>query len=461
MKGNRGTSARWLARLLVCSAALGLLMTGGSAGAQTTPPNVVEIHLTGVVDPFVESYIDNAIKQAGDSKDEAVLLTIDTPGGLDSSMRKITQTILNAPLPVICYVSPQGARAASAGAFVLMSCPVAAMAPGTNVGAATPVGISGAIGSDKAVNDAAAYMTSLAEHWNRNAQVAETFVTQAASISAEQALAQNVIDAIAPNQDVLLTTIAGKQITLTNGTTVTLNTRNAVVTEKNMGAIASFFHGLLNPDLAFLFFWLGLALIVLELLLPGHIVSGVTGLILLILSIVSLGLLPVTILGILLLVLSAVFFAAEARHPGLGIWGILGLVALIAGGLYLFNGSDVQVSRVEIAIVAVGAAVFFGLVTAKAYQVRHMPPPIGKEAIIGREGVVQGAGLRPTGVVRVDAEQWKATSGTGNIARGERIVVTGIDGLVLSVEPAPAEPEAETAEGETAPSGSAGEGARG
>jgi membrane-bound serine protease (ClpP class) len=428
-----------LAALLVL---LGIGLTlAGSAGAQTPAAStVLRLTLTGVVDPFVADYLDRGIADATSAGDAAVLIEIDTPGGLDSSMRQITKTVSNADIPVICYVAPQGARAASAGAFVLMSCPVAAMAPGTNVGAATPVGLNGATGSEKAVNDAAALMRSLAEAHGRNVDVAVSFVTDATSISAEQALADNVIDLIAPTQEQLLSEIDGQEVTIGNGSTVTLHTAGDDIVESEMGGFIGFLHGLLDPNLAFIFFWLGLGLIVLEVIVPGHIFSGTIGTILLVLAIISFGLLPVRLIGIGLLVASAVAFAAEAAQPGLGIWGILGLVALVLGGWFLYDraGGD-GVSLAVIIPVAIFVALFFGVVVTKARQLRNVPPPLGPEAILGREGVALASGLDPAGVVRVDAEEWRAVSGAGPITGATKVRVTEIDGFVLTVEPIPQE----------------------
>ncbi|MDP9330838.1 MAG: nodulation protein NfeD [Actinomycetota bacterium] len=415
---------------------------GGVASGQQSSPTVVRLTLDGVVDPFIANHISSVIDDAASSGDIAILLDIDTPGGLDSSMRQITQAILNARVPVICYVSPQGARAASAGAFVLMSCPIAAMAPGTNVGAASPVGLSGAVESEKAMNDAAAYIRSLAELRGRNADVAETFVQDATSITAEDAVHDKVIDFIAPSEQTLLTAVSGHEVKLADGRTVVLQTAGAPIVGRNMGVIASFLHQLFDPNLAFLFFWLGLVLIVTELLFPGHIVSGLIGVSLLVVAIVSFGLLPVRLAGIGLLALSVLFFLLEARHPGLGAWGVLGLITLVLGGLFLFNGTGgVHVSPFVIAPVALAALAFFGYATTKAMAIRRMAPPPGPERIIGREGVVVGSGLDPDGVVRVDAEQWKATSTGGNIPPGTKITVVRIDGLALTVEPLPDERE--------------------
>jgi membrane-bound serine protease (ClpP class) len=217
---------------------------------------------------------------------------------------------------------------------------------------------------------------------------------------------------------------------------VTRETACAAVEDRPMCAGIGFLHALFDRNLAFIFFWLGLALIVLELIVPGHVFSGTVGTILLILSIVSFGLLPVRVIGIALLVASLVFFVLELKVPGLGLWSFAGIAALIAGGLLLFDPSGgVRVSPFVIVPVAGFMALFFGFVVSKALAMRHLPPAQGPEAIVGREGVVLGAGLDPEGVVRVAAEEWKATSAAGPIPGGSRIRVTRLDGLVLTVEP--------------------------
>jgi membrane-bound serine protease (ClpP class) len=388
-----------------------------------------------VVDPFVADYLERGIADAAAAGNEAVLIQIDTPGGLDSSMRQVTEAILAAEIPVIGYVAPSGARAASAGAFVLMSTPVAAMAPGTNVGAATPVGINGATGSDKAVQDAAASMRSLAEHQGRNAVLATSFVTDAVSISAEQALADGVIDYIAPSAEELLESVDGRTVEI-DDTTVTLHTAGDAIVDEGLGGFVGFLHGLLDPNLAFIFFWVGLALIVLELLVPGHIFSGTLGTILLVLAVISFGLLPVRILGVALLLGAAVAFIVEASQPGLGIWGVLGLVFLVLGGWFLYDrAGGAGVSPWVIASIAVVIGLFFGLVVAKARKLRDLPPPQGPESIVGEEGVALGSGLDPSGVVRINAEQWQAVTTGRRIPAGARIRATAIEGFTLTVEP--------------------------
>jgi membrane-bound serine protease (ClpP class) len=436
--GNgRGRTSRATRIVLVASLAVaGGLALALPAHAQSSRAAVPVLQLDGVVDPFVADYLQSAIERAADDGAPAVMIEIDTPGGLISSERQITQAILASPIPVIGYVAPQGARAASAGAFVLLSCPVAAMAPGTNVGAATPVGLNGAVGSDKAVNDAAASIRSLAETYGRDPDVAESFVREATSITAEEALDAGMIELIAPSRTQLLADLNGMQVTLANGTSTTLDTTGWVLEDEPMGGFVSFLHGLLDPNLAFIFFWLGLILIVIELIVPGHIFSGTVGTILLILAVISFGVLPVRAIGVILLIVAAIMFFVEASAPGLGVWGAIGLVCLVLGGWFLYDrAGGVEVSPVVLVPVALLVAGFFGLALSKLVAIRHMPPPEGPEAIIGREGVAIGGGLRPGGIVRVASEEWQAVAPDARIPTGARVRVTGIDGLVLTVEP--------------------------
>jgi len=422
-----------IARTLIGTAFVIAGLASG-ARAQEAAPTVTHLSLEGVVDPFVADYLREGIQGADEAS--AILLTIDTPGGLDSSMREIIKAIQASPVPVIGYVSPSGARAASAGAFILMATHVAAMAPATNVGASTPVGVSGVTLSKKVEEDAAAYMRTLAEQRDRNAELASTFVTESKSISAEEALEGNVIDLISPSVSALLDEVDGMTVTVAEGQELTLDTAGATVQDVDMSAGAGFLHQLFDPNLAFIFFWLGLALIVLELIVPGHIFSGTVGTILLILAIVSFGFLPVRLIGIAFLVASIVFFVIELKVPGLGWWSAAGIVSLILGGLFLFNPSGgVSVSPLVIVPVAIVMALFFGVVVAKALEMRHMPAAQGPEAVIGRDGVVLAGGLDPEGVVRVAAEEWRARSEAGPLPQGTRIRVTKLDGLVLTVEP--------------------------
>ena len=444
----------WTVGLLLITASLSLgLIATGSAQAQTGNA-IVGLQLNGVVDPFVADYLRGAIGDANSDKATAVLLQIDTPGGLASSMREITQAILGSKVPVICFVAPEGARAASAGAFVLMSCPVAAMAPGTNVGAATPIGVSGLTLERKVTNDAVASIRSMAEIYGRNADVAESFVRDATSISATAALDEGVIDRIEPSVGSLLAAVSGTTVTLGDSSTTTLpDLAGLELNERSMSPGAGFLHGLFDPNLAFIFFWVGLLLIVIELIIPGHIFSGTVGTILLLTSFASFGLLPVRLIGVSLLIASVIFFVLEVKAPGLGIWSLAGLASLVGGGLFLYDGSGgVRVSPWVLLGVAALVAVFFGVVVSKLIAIRHVPPvPQGAEAIVGHEGVVLGAGLGTDGVVRVASEEWRAVSPSGPLPGGTQVRVTGLDGLVLTVEPLIDEhvPAAAPAEGGT------------
>jgi membrane-bound serine protease (ClpP class) len=434
---------RW--RVGATTAMAAALMVTGLAGqahgqtGQTGQPVIASVDLTGVVDPIIAEHITSVIQRANDDHDAAVLITIDTPGGLGSSMDDIDEAILNSAVPVIGYVAPSGARAASAGAFVLMSTPVAAMAPGTNVGASTPIGLSGGDLADKVTNDAAASMRKLAQTYDRNADVAESFVTSATSITAQEAYDQGVIEYLAATQDDLLAQVDGATITLANGTKVTMQTAGATIDEEPLGGFFGFLHTLLDPDLAFIFFWLGLGLVILELIVPGHIFSGTLGTILLILAFVSFGVLPVRIIGIALLVLSVVAFIIELKAPGFGVWGATAIVALLLGGWFLYDrAGGVEVSPGVLIGVAVFAALFFGLVVVKALSLRHTAP-VQLRPIVGTDGVAI-APIGPNGgLVRVAAEEWQAIAPGDRIREGTPIHVISIDGLVLTVEAITAE----------------------
>jgi membrane-bound serine protease (ClpP class) len=407
------------------------------------------VRIEGVVDPFVADYIENAITDAEDEGAAAVLLTIDTPGGLISSMRQITQAILNSRVPVIGYVSPEGARAASAGTFILLACPIAAMAPATNVGAAQPVGLSGAIASEKAVNDAAESIVSIAERQGRNAEWAESAVREAVSASAEEALRLDVIDLIAPDVPTLLTEVDGTTVTVEGGEEVTLDVAGATIRERGLGAFVGFLHALLDPNLAFLFFWLGLALISIEFFIPGGI-AGTSGGIMLVASLVALGMLPVQLIGVAFLLASIGFFILEILHPGIGVPAVAGVITLMLGGWYLFDSSvpNVRVSPLVIVPVAAFAAFFFLFVVRSALQLRRRRVVSRDEHLVGTEGTVV-RDLVPIGVVQVASEEWTAEAVRGTPKQGDRVRVVAMEGLRLKVEPAEeaASHAAEAAEG--------------
>jgi len=425
-----------------------LLLVGPSASA--TNGRIVELSLQGVVDPFTADYLKGGIQSAQDQGANAVLITIDTPGGLSSSMRDITQAILNSPIPVITYVFPEGARAASAGTFILMAGSVAAMAPGTNVGAAHPVGVSGATEQTKVLNDAVASIRAIAEARDRNADWAEQAVRQSVSVSAEEALRLDVIDLIEPDVPSLLKAVNGRTVPVNGGRTVVLDTTGATIEEQSMGVMASILHGLLSPDLAFIFFYLGVGLIVLEFLHPGIGLAAVFGVLSLVASFVAFGALPVQLIGILLLVGSVVSFLLELKAPGVGIFTAVGVILLIAGALTLFNPSvpNAQVSPWVIIPVAAVAVLFFGFVAGAIMQARRMPKRSPVERLKGQEGMAATA-LTPIGVVLLGSEEWSAESTAGPLPEGTKVVVESTTGLRLRVHPVGPNPD-ESSSGQNA-----------
>jgi membrane-bound serine protease (ClpP class) len=440
---------RWTAAALALGALLlaGVAVTGAGAEASAGRPTVRALELRGAVDPFIAGYLERGIAAANKDGDAAVLLTIDTPGGLESSMRAIVKAITGSRVPVICWIGPAGARAASAGTFVMLACPSNAMAHGTNIGAAHPVGVSGAIEQEKVTNDAAAFSRSLAEQTHRNAAWAESAVRDSATLSAEQAAEKDppVADRLADSTAALLADVDRTQARTAAGV-VTLHTTGATVRTQGPGLGVALLHGLIDPNLAFIFFYVGLILIVIEVLHPGISVPGVLGTLLLITSVVAFGVLPVRLGGLALLAASVVLLLVELKHPGVGLPLAGGIACLILGGLLLFDPSvpDVQVSRWLLALVTAVMAGFFGFVVKAVLEARALPAPsAGMDELIGAEGVALGP-LGPRGEVRVGHERWSAEAAGGAIPAGSSVRVVGRRGLRLIVEPGPTVPQKAT-----------------
>ena len=403
----------------VLIAALAVLAPVAAAGASPNA-SVRQINLTGVVDPPLAHYVEHAVTAAGRDHAAAVLVRIDTPGGLDSSMRSIIKALLASPVPVVCWVGPSGSRAASAGAFILMGCPKATMAPGTNVGAAHPVGFSGQVLSEKVTNDAAAYMRSLAERWGRNADWGEKAVRQSVSISADEALRIHVIDAIAPTKAAALRAI---------------DVSGHIETARP-GVIDAALHDLIDPNLAFVFLIVGLALLVFELFHPGAILPGLFGALLFVGSLVILGMLPVNLAGFVLLLGSVGFFVVALKVPGHGLPEAAAIVCLVLGGLFLFDPSvpNARVSRILLVLITIKATFWFTIVLRAAIRARRQPVKTGAHTIIGADGVVVTP-LEPTGTVRVRGQQWTAHAAAGPVPAGAAVKVVDRDGLTLEVSP--------------------------
>ncbi len=418
------------------------------------------LEVDGPITPVMADYVARGIDEAARNGAEAVVIRLDTPGGLSSAMDDIVQDILQSPVPVIVYVAPEGARAASAGVFITYAAHIAAMAPATNIGSASPV----LIGQDgqptetddtmqrKVVNDAVAKIRSLAERHGRNADWAEQAVREAVNITAEQAAALGVVDLVAPSLDALLDAVDGRTVTTSAGE-VTLRTRDAEVVPVDMTVLERFFQILSDPNIAYILLSLGMLGLFFELANPGSILPGVLGGILLLLGLYALGTLDVNWTGVLLMAFAFLLFLIDLYVPTHGVLTLGGIVSFALGSLLLLQSPAspaFQLSRaVIIAVTGTVAAVFLVLVylVARSHARR---PATGKEALIGARAIVRRA-LEPEGMVFVEGELWRARSLSGPIPAGQTVRVVGLEGLVLLVEPLTEETAAE-AQRATAPS---------
>jgi membrane-bound serine protease (ClpP class) len=449
-----GKAARRSALLLLGAVLLAL----GLAGCATSIKEKNAVHVVtidGEINPVMARYVESAIGAAEDSDAAAVVLRVDTPGGLDSSMRDIVQRIESSRVPVITYVWPPGARAASAGTFITLAGNVAAMAPNTAIGAAHPVGaggadIEGTLG-DKVTNDAAAYITGIAKLRGRNADWAERAVRQSVSADEQDAVQLNVVDLVEPDLPSLLAAVNGRSVELLTGPT-TLQVANAPIVENNMSLVQGFFLILSDPNIAFILLSVGLAAIAIEMLHPGFILPAVVGSIALLLAFFSLGTLPVNWAGVLLILLAFALFIAELVVSGFGVLGVGGIVSLILGGLLLTSSSnpEFQVSRWLIYGWAAVIGVFFLMVMSTILRMRRMPATTGIQSLIGRAAIARSP-LEPSGQVFLQGERWQATSEDGPVRVGERVIVTGVRGLHLTVKRAPSDGKTEPPAGDDRP----------
>jgi membrane-bound serine protease (ClpP class) len=425
------------------AAAAGLLF---APAAYAAPPRVLAVEFENDVNPVTADYVTDQIERANKDDYDAVVILLDTPGGLADAMKDIYQAELASETPVIVYVSPDGARAASAGVWIVQAADVAAMAPSTNLGSSTPVASGGGeIPSDlkrKVVNDAAKSLRALAETHGRNGDWAEQAVRKADNLTAQEALDMNVIDVIAPTLPALLDEIDG-QTTKPDGKV--LHTADAQIDRVEMGLWKSILDLLVDPNLIALMLSIGVLGIVVELWNPGLVFPGTVGAVSLIVGLFGLQVLPISVAGLLLMLLAAGFFAAEVFVVSHGALALAGAVCFFIGALMLFDpaGEAYQVSTGVALAFAVTLALLFGLAAAKVWQVRRTRPQTGQEELVGQAGIVRRP-LDPEGYVSVHGELWRARAENGPIAAGEPVEVAGIgDGLVLEVRrterPAPVE----------------------
>lgn len=439
MRTARASDVRGRAIRLLFAA---MLLVAGLAAACAHHTNVQgAVHILTAdseVNPVMQRYIDRGIDDAERSNAKAVVIQLDTPGGLSDSMDKIVQRIQSAKVPVIVYVAPSGARAASAGTFITMSAHVAAMAPATNIGAAHPVDstggdIGGTLGT-KVENDAAAKARAIAEAHGRNADWAAAAVRQSVSAPVSEAVAKHVVDYQASNIDDLLRQADGRTVTVDSRPVTLTGLESAPRVTENMTLIDQFLNILSDPNIAFLLLSLGGLGLLIELIHPGVFFPGVFGAIALILAFFVLGTLPVNWAGVALIGLAFALFAAEVYVGGFGALGIGGAIALIAGGLILTSSSNphFQVSRWLVIGTGIAVAAFFVMVVTTLLRVRRMPASVGVEAMVGQRAIAR-SDLSPQGFVFIKGERWKAVAEDGPVRRGEAVVVTAVRGLTLTV----------------------------
>ncbi len=419
---------KWFVLVLV------LLLASFFAGAQ----RIISIHIDGSINPASADFIDKAIQQADREKAECLIIHLNTPGGLLKSTRQIVSSILESPVPVVVYVFPGGAHAGSAGVFVTMAGHVAAMAPGTNIGAAHPVSTQGAMDSvmnDKSTNDAAAFIRTIAEKRKRNIQWAEEAVRTSVSITEEEALQEHVIDLIAQSTGALLDSLSGREVQTVAGTR-TLHTRNAQVEELEMTLLQKFLNTLSDPNIAYILMMVGFYGILFELYSPGTIFPGVIGGICLILAFYAMHTLPINYAGLALIVFGVILLLLEIKVVSYGMLSIGGIISLLLGSFFLFNVDSalefMKLSWPVILITTGISALFFLLVSWMGLSAQRLKPVSGKEGLVGSTGQAL-ENLDPLGTILIFGERWNAESLSGPIKKGEKVIVTRIEGLKLFV----------------------------
>jgi membrane-bound serine protease (ClpP class) len=412
-------------------------MLPSTAVAQGETPRVLAVKLDNDINPVTQEFIDNSIDRAEREEMDAVVVVLDTPGGLSSSMRGIVKRFLASEVPVVVYVSPPGSSADSAGAVIAMAADIAAMAPQTNIGSSTPISLGGEdINEDlrrKVINDAAAYVGELAREHDRNVPAARQMVTKASNYGAREALELGLIEVIAPTLPALLREIDGMK-TVPKG--FVLSTAGAEIEEVEMSFWQRARDLLIDPNLITLMLSIGLIGIVVELWNPGLVFPGTVGAISLILGLYGLQVLPVSVTGLLLMLLAAAFFVAEAFVPSHGALTVAGGVMFVLGSLILFDpaGETYQVSLPVAISIAVTLMVLLGFAITKVVRIRRLPPAVGEPYLVGGEGVVRGSDM-----VLVNGELWRARTDDGSpLIPGEHVRVEEIEeGLQLVVGSTP------------------------
>jgi membrane-bound serine protease (ClpP class) len=401
---------------------------------------IYALRVDGPIDTLLEEYVVNSFKKiqkAGNAR--LIIIEMDTPGGYDTSMRTIIKTMLNANIPCAVYVSPQGARAASAGFFIMIAADIAAMAPGTNTGAAHPVSATGGeiekVMKEKITNDAVAYIKTLAKNRQRNPELAEKAVRESQSYTAEECLKNGLIDLIVPSRAGLIKQFNGKTITLHNGRAITLNIQNEKIVNLTMSERQKFLRTITNPSLAYFLLIFGLIGLYIEFTHPGVAIPGILGGISLLLAFLAFQILPINYVGLFLILLSIGFFIAEIKVQGFGMLGVGGIIAFVLGSMMLIN-SPIPEMRPAMSLI-ISFAFCFGFVflflTFKVFQAMKRKLETGREGLIGESGVAKTDIDNRSGKVFVHGEWWNAVA-DGLIPKGTRVQVETIDNLQLKVK---------------------------
>ena len=401
---------------------------------------VLVIDVDGSINPVSSDYIKRGIGKAEKEHAQCLVIRLNTPGGLLQSTRVIVSAILDAPIPVVVYVSPVGSHAGSAGVFITMAGHIAAMAPGTNIGAAHPVSMQenmDPVMNEKVTNDAAAFIRTIAQHRNRDTIWADKAVRKSLSITSSEALEKNVIDIVARNMDDLLQKLDGRVISVQAGSK-TLQTRNAVIETEEMSWIEKLLNVLVDPNVAYVLMLLGFYGLLFEIYSPGAIFPGVIGGICIILAFYAMNTLPVNYAGLALIIFAIILFLLEIKVVSYGILAIGGTISLLLGSFMLLrNESPLEFVRISKAVilpaVAVTAGFFFFLITMGIRAQRNIPVT-GFASLVGSMGTAEES-FEESGMVKVRGEIWQAESTVGSIVKGQTIRVTGRRKFTLFIEP--------------------------
>ena len=396
------------------------------------------LHVEGTIVPVVADYIDRGISKAEDENATVCIIELDTPGGLLDSTEEIVKRIMNADVPVVVYVSPRGAWAASAGTFITLSAHIAAMTPGTTIGAAHPVAVGGEEIPEeqmkKIVEFSAKWMETIAQERGRNIEEARLAVTESKSFTDVDALNSNLIDLRADNLKDLISQINGWEVTLANGMEVSIDTTGYETTRNEMSLIERFLHAISDPNIAYILLSLGTIGIIAEIYSPGTFFPGIIGAISLLLAFYSLGVLDANLGGVLLILLAFGLFIGEVLTTTFGLFTAGGIIALVLGSLILFpvGGPLFQVDPWLIAVVTILVATVFAFVISRIIRAHRRQASTGREELVGKTAVVKVA-LEPEGMVLFKGERWAAISEKGRIKPGETVIITKVDGLKLYV----------------------------